>query len=288
MTQTAEKHTKSQHKKPHNVVNQVAVAVGRAPVARYVAKRKIELVNQQIAKQLKHMDFFGLNYSTLMGAFIKASQSQSVRLFDEYISKLIFTTRELVKAESLTIETLLDEYKAKGWVFQVDGKPQTVTVNIYRNCLNDFADLLLDIDVLISQLNFLEKTPQIKTPELFVKVSDWVRVPSQLNKKVVGLTKRLNDNFSFDVRNKAQKFEKINFGKINNLLESYEKEQFEVLNTKAPQPVTQIKNNTKAVKPKTVNKTKVADVTKSVKKSNLAKDKPTAKTEESKVTLRNW
>ena len=113
-------------------------------------------------------------------------------------------------------------------------------------------------------------------------------MPSQLNKKVVGLTKRLNDNFSFDVRNKAQKFEKINFGKINNLLESYEKEQFEVLNTKAPQPVTQIKNNTKAVKPKTVNKTKVADVTKSVKKSNLAKDKPTAKTDESKVTLRNW
>ena len=92
-TVDTKKNRNQSNNKPNN---QVIVQHGNSPFTKYYSERRIKISNPQVAKQLKHVDYFGLNYSVLMGAFIKASQSRSVGLFDEYVDKLIATTQASV------------------------------------------------------------------------------------------------------------------------------------------------------------------------------------------------
>ena len=221
-------------KQPQN--NNVVVSHGRSPVARYFAERNIELSNPQLAKQTKHLEYFAFNYSVLVGAFIKHSQSKAVQLFDEYVDKLIATTGELIKEELSKSNDIKASYEAKGYVFKSELSKQDMTIRVYRNCMNDLTDLFIQLDELVTILNHLEKTPHMKTPELYAQISDFVSIPDVLSKKIFSLTKRLMDKFNFDARSKKPKQEDINFGQINKMLEAYQEEQVKVLSHVGKQP----------------------------------------------------
>lgn len=228
-TQTVKRTNASRNNSNNESRSKIVVSESSQPVVRYFAERKISLINPQVARQLKHIDFFGMNYSTLMGAFIKASKGASVKLLDEYVDQLVSHTQHLVSQELKKYAAVKAEFEKKGYVFSSQATPQKVTVRIYRSCLNDITDLLLEIDELVSLLNHLEKTPYMKTTDLYVNVTDFVDIPNRLSRKVFGLTKLLNDTFNFNARVKQPIVDKVDFEKINSLLKTYQTEQINVL-----------------------------------------------------------
>jgi hypothetical protein len=238
-------------------VNSVVSPQGRAPFAQYYSERKINLANPQVARQLRHVDYFGLNYSTLMGAFIKSSQSGAIKHFDLYVDKLIETTKQMIALEIEKCEKVKSQYEAKGYTFVANVTPQSVTIKIFRNCLNDITDLIVDLDHLVTLLNHLEKTPYIKTQTLFTNISEFVMIPKSLSDKIFGLTKTLNDQFKFNAKSKTPPSSKIDFSKVNQLLMSYQTHQLEVLGKKdkpvKPQPAS-MTIQTKASPPSTPEK----------------------------------
>jgi hypothetical protein len=258
--------------------NKIVSAPDRGPSVRYHATRNIELENPQVSKQILHVSYFGGNYSTLMGAFIKASQSQSVQLLDEYVDKLLSTHLKLVVSECERLELLKKKYESKGWTFAAEVTPQVVEIKIYRNCINDFADLLLAIDKLITLLNHIEKTSEMKTPELFAMVSYWVKLPSQLNKKLFGLIKRLQDKFKFNARTKTNtSVSPDDFAKINGMLKAYHTEQINVLTQNKMKEKTKVKPVLTSVGQST-----------SVPKSTNSKTAPKEEPQEKISAIRKW
>ncbi|GAA5132703.1 hypothetical protein [Thalassotalea piscium] len=246
------KQSRVKSKQANKPNNQVIIQHGSSPFTKYLAERKIKIYNPQVAKQLRHIDYFGLNYSVLMGAFIKASQSQSVGLFDGYVDKLIEATGQSVAADIIKYEKIIKDYENEGYVFKSEGQHQEITVRIYRNCLNDLASLFMQIDKLVTLLNHVEKTSHMKTPVLYAKISDWVGIPNQLNRKIIGLTKRLNNKFKFDAKSKSIAQAKVNYEKINGLLTSYHKEQIKVLSTGHDVGIKKYNSGLSVVEPRTL------------------------------------
>lgn len=242
--------------------NSVVIPQGGAPTVKYFAERQIEITNPQLSKQLKHVEYFGLNYSTLIGSFIKASQSISVKLFDEYVEKLLFTTTASIDNELAKYTKLKSNYDSLGYVFKFNSKPLKVKLRIYRSCINNLTDLLLKIDQLITLLNFLEKTPCLNTPELYKKVSELIKIPNLLSRKIFTLTKTLNEKFEFDAKSKNSVLESIDFNQINQLMKNYQTAQLlSLTNNDSQVSIKKSKQKKKLTEPVKSNGSEILDVT---------------------------
>lgn len=206
---------------------------------RYLATRQINLHNKTVAGQVRHIEYFALNYSSAASGFIRSGQSESLRLYDQYVETLIQTAHQLVTNEIDNLKPIFDSYLEKGYVFDVTSKPTTVVVQIARNCVNEFIELLLKIDELVTLLNHLEKTPDLKTPALFNLVQEWSDVPRQINSRLQGLAKKLNTKFNFNPKEKNIKALDIDFSKVNDVLMQFQFDKAQLLAKQPPQSLSE-------------------------------------------------
>jgi hypothetical protein len=156
-----------------------------------------------------------------------------VKLFDQYVDNLIEQSHSLVVSQLDASITALEEYKKKGYKFNLNSNPQKVNVRIYRNPINAIVDMLIDLDNLLTILNYLEKTPYLSTPQLFKLVTDYSSIPKRLNEKLNGLINKLKKSHQYNVRvNNKDKSLQIDFGKINQMLVESKKHQFNLQDKK--------------------------------------------------------
>jgi hypothetical protein len=211
----------------------VVVTKGKLPTVQFNSERSVVFVNPQLAKQLKFVEYFAFNYSVIVGSFIRLSKSSSVKLFDQYVDNLIEQSHSLVVSQLDASITALEEYKKKGYKFNLNSNPQKVNVRIYRNPINAIVDMLIDLDNLLTILNYLEKTPYLSTPQLFKLVTDYSSIPKRLNEKLNGLINKLKKSHQYNVRvNNKDKSLQIDFGKINQMLVESKKHQFNLQDKK--------------------------------------------------------
>lgn len=205
--------------------------------SRYVAKRVIKLNNRQVANQVRHIEYFALNYSSASSGFIKAGQSESITLYDHYVETLLETAHKLITDQLEQLTPVYDSYIEQGYVFDASVKPAEVTVQIARNCVNDFIQLLLDLDKLVTMFNHLEKTPFLKTPAMFSLVQEWSDIPRKVNSRLQGMAKKLNDKFNFNPKAQDIRSLQIDFEKVNQVLEQYQRDKAQLFAKEPPKSV---------------------------------------------------
>lgn len=205
------------------------------PYARFASKRVISLTNVQLTSQLRQIDYFGLNYSSLLGAFIKAGQQDSIAHFDRYIERVLNAAESLIDGQTQEFNAVLKQYENKGYVFDDEVKPTKIQVTIYRSCVNQLVELYVKLDHLITLINRLEKTPFLSTPDMFSLMNDWSGLPKHLSGRILALTDTLAKRFSF---HKKQANTQVDFDALNKLLiQQAESKDFDLFGAKKGGPV---------------------------------------------------
>jgi hypothetical protein len=99
----------------------------------------------------------------IFGETISLFRKQVPYLIDHIIKALEGNDRKLLNKAAYTLGELLvhlGAYKALNCLKELETNPEGISTNI---CLDQFAELKLEIDILLSQLRDANKTPQVVT-----------------------------------------------------------------------------------------------------------------------------